>query len=121
MYQAPDCGLKHVAAQDASEYFQYLLSIMSKAERISGTRLGQTSEPSMSATAFEFGIETKVQCVESGRVSYKRDAPTNILSLNIPMDAAANKKQVDQYKASLGHPESSLLELKQSEPIFRAP
>jgi len=32
------------------------------------------------------------------RVSYKRDAPTNILSLNIPMEAAANKDQVEEYQ-----------------------
>jgi hypothetical protein len=36
--------------------------------------------------------------VSACRVSYKRDAPTNILSLNIPMDAAANKDQVEEYQ-----------------------
>ena len=87
-------------SQDASEYFQYLLDIMTKAERISGSRLGQALDRS-SASAFEFGIETRVQCTESGRVSYKNDAPTNILSLNIPVDAAANKREVDQYKVGV--------------------
>jgi len=36
--------------------------------------------------------------VPTCRVSYKRDAPTNILSLNIPMEAAANKDQVEEYQ-----------------------
>lgn len=83
--------------QDASEYFQYLLDIMTKAERVSNQRLGSAQGPP-TASAFEFGIETRVQCLESGRVSYKRDAPTNLLSLNIPIEAAANQEEVDQYK-----------------------
>ena len=34
-------------------------------------------------------------------MSYKRDAPTNIFSLNIPMEAAANKDQVEEYQVIL--------------------
>lgn len=83
--------------QDASEYFQYLLDFMVKAERTSSSRLGQASDPS-TASVFEFGLETRVQCLESNRVSYKCDAPSNILSLNIPIEAAANQEEVDQYK-----------------------
>lgn len=90
--------IESYTAQDASEYFQYLLDIMNKAERVASSRLGQPLEAASTASAFEFGIETRVQCLESGRVSYKRDAPTNILSLNIPIEAAANKEEVDQYK-----------------------
>ncbi len=80
--------------QDASEYFQYLLDIMTKAERISGHRSSELT----TASAFEFGIETRVQCSESGRVSYKHDGPTNILSINIPVEAADNQEEVDLYK-----------------------
>lgn len=82
--------------QDASEYFQHLLDVMTKAERISSHSSGALP----TATAFEFGIETRVQCLESSRVSYKQDAPTNILSVNIPVEAADNQEEVELYKVS---------------------
>ena len=86
-----------LSLQDASEFFQYLLDIMTRAERGAGARLAQAVQQP-TASAFEFGIETRVQCSESGRVSYKRDAPTNVLALNIPMEAAANKSEVEEYQ-----------------------
>ena len=67
---------------------------MTKAERVSGHRSGTLP----TASAFEFGVETRVQCLESGRISYKQDAPTNILSINIPVEAADNQEEVDLYK-----------------------
>ena len=72
---------------------------MTRAERGAGARLAQAVQQP-TASAFEFGIETRVQCSESGRVSYKRDAPTNVLALNIPMEAAANKSEVEEYQVT---------------------
>ena len=76
---------------------------MTKAERVSAHRSGTLP----TASAFEFGIETRVQCLESGRVSYKQDAATNILSINIPVEAADNQEEVDLYKVNHSFPASS--------------
>lgn len=73
---------------------------MTRAERAGIQRLGNPNE-GLTAAAFEYGIETRVQCSESGRVSYKRDAPTNVLSLNVPLDAAANKDAVEEYQVAI--------------------
>lgn len=87
--------------QDASEYLQFLLEVMSRAERTLSQRVAEAA--GHTAGALEFSIETRVQCGESGRVSYKRDAPTNILSLNIPVEAAANLDEVEEYQVTLCH------------------
>lgn len=46
---------------------------------------------------FRFLLEDRIQCKRSGCVSYRR-APTNVLGLPIPLDAAVNKEQLEQYK-----------------------
>lgn len=84
--------------QDASEYFQYLLDLMSKSERVSKQRLPFLSENGPTSSAFEFSAITRIHCHESGRVKYKRDAATNLLSLNIPMSHATNKNDVELYE-----------------------
>ena len=84
--------------QDASEYFQYLLDLMSKSERVSKQRLPSLSEKGSTSSVFEFSAITRIQCHESGRVNYKRDAATNLLSLNIPMSHATNKNDVELYE-----------------------
>jgi len=66
--------------QDASEYFQYLLDLMSRSERVAGQggRLGQASEPP-TAASFEFGVETRVQCSQSGRSACSNGLCVNVL------------------------------------------
>jgi hypothetical protein len=86
----------HADAQDAVEYFQHLLEVMTRAERAAGGRLSSPGEPP-TAAAFGFQVEDRVQCSESGRVSYKR-TPANVLSLDIDPDAATNKDELDEYK-----------------------
>ena len=80
--------------QDAVEYFQHLLEVMTRAERAAGSRL---SEGAPTAAQFTFELEDKVTCLESGNVRYsvRKD---NVLSLGIPIDKATNKESVDAFK-----------------------
>lgn len=82
--------------QDAREYFQHLLEVMSRSERSSMQRLGAADQPA-SADAFKFELEDRIQCLETGRVSYKRSLG-NILAIDIPMDAATNKDELEDYQ-----------------------
>jgi len=80
--------------QDAVEYFQHFLDVMTRAERAADARL---SPGPPTAAQFTFEIEDKLTCVESGRVKYsvRKD---NVLSLGIPLDQATNKESVDAFK-----------------------
>ncbi|EIE18246.1 ubiquitinyl hydrolase [Coccomyxa subellipsoidea C-169] len=82
--------------QDAVEYFQHLLEVLSRAERSTGQRLGPAA-PQPTATAFGFQVEDRVQCSESGRVSYRR-TPQNVLALDIDPQAAINKQELEDVK-----------------------
>mmetsp|Transcript_62 Transcript_62/g.92 ORF Transcript_62/g.92 Transcript_62/m.92 type:complete len:885 (-) Transcript_62:589-3243(-) len=82
--------------QDALEYFQYLLEQMTRCEHANSERLGLSSSPP-SSSSFLFGFEDRVQCLESGRVSYVR-REENALQLDIPLEAATNKAEVEAYK-----------------------
>ena len=82
--------------QDAREYFQYLLDVMGRAERTSMQRLGQPDQPA-TADAFKFELEDRIQCLESGRLSYKRSL-TNVLAMDIPVDAATNKDELRDFQ-----------------------
>ena len=46
-----------------------------------------------------FQLENRIECQESGHVSYK-NALDNMLLLCVPMDAAVNKDEVEVYKVS---------------------
>jgi len=63
--------------QDAVEYFQHLLETMTRAERQAKDRLaGVFVDPAAEAAAgptaaqFEFEVEERIACVESGAVRY---------------------------------------------------
>lgn len=88
-----------IPAQDAVEYFQYLLEVMSRAERAAGQRLAPPGALP-TAAAFNFRIEDRVQCSESGAVSYKH-TPANVLPLYIDLAAATNKEELEVYKARI--------------------
>ncbi len=76
---------------------------MTRAERAAGTRLNTSSssdtaaEPS--ARAFQWQSEDRIQCSQSECVSYPT-AVTSTLSLNIPVDNATNKTELNAYKVS---------------------
>ena len=95
-FPQPGC---HVCLQDAVEYFQHLLEVLSRAERSAGQRLGPAATKP-TAAAFRFQVEDRVQCSESGRVSYRR-TPQNVLALDIDPEAATNKDELEEYKVNL--------------------
>jgi ubiquitin carboxyl-terminal hydrolase 5/13 len=80
--------------QDAVEYFQHLLDVMTRAERAAGSRV---SVGPPTAAQFTFEIEDKLTCVESGNVRYST-RKDNILSLGIPLDKATNKASVAAFQ-----------------------
>lgn len=84
--------------QDAVEYFQHLLEVMARSERASGGRLGD-NVPDLAPTsaAFQFAVEDRVRCAESGRVSYRR-TPSNVLALDIDPAAATNSGELEEYQ-----------------------
>ena len=47
--------------QDAAEYFQHLLSLMERAERTAGSRLGDLGSAGATPDAFRFGVETRIK------------------------------------------------------------
>ena len=48
-----------------------------------------------------------MQCLESQRVSYKR-AVTNVLPLDIPLEAATNKAELADYQVGLSEVQSDM-------------
>ncbi|CAH9082884.1 unnamed protein product [Cuscuta epithymum] len=74
--------------QDALEFF---LHFIDQVERMNSGN--PRADPSRS---FKFGIEERIQC-PSGKVAYNR-RNDYILSLNIPLDRAINKKEVEEFQ-----------------------
>ena len=89
-------GVVFSCMQDAREYFQHLLEVMTRAERTSMQRLGQPNQPP-TADVFRFELEDRIQCMESSRLSYKRSL-TNVLAMDIPVDAATNKDELEDFQ-----------------------
>lgn len=78
--------------QDALEYFQHLLSMVERQEKISGI----PKEKDVSRV-FKFRVEERVQDTETGQVKYTyRD--DNVLSLPIPLEEAINKEEVQLFE-----------------------
>ena len=88
--------------QDAAEYYQHLLDVMTRSERVSSERLGSAADTSASPTAaaFQFAIEDRIVCGESGAVSYRR-TPANMLSLDIDPAAATNADELEEHRVGL--------------------
>lgn len=80
--------------QDASEYFTFLLDVMSRAEAASVARF--VSGP-ITSSLFEYQMEYRFECQTTGQVKYKRgdDTVQSMLSLIIPVSAAVNKDEVE--------------------------
>merc|ERR1712146_317881 len=77
--------------QDAQEYLGYLLAELTKVER-------KGVDPSYGTTDnyFQAIVEDKIQCLESKQVKLK-ERQELFLTLNIPLDAAINQTEVDEY------------------------
>lgn len=82
--------------QDAVEYFQHLLETMTRAEFAAKDRLaGAPGGPT--AAQFEFDVEERVACVESGAVKYNV-RKENVLPLMVPVDAATNAAALAEFE-----------------------
>ncbi|KAG2435345.1 hypothetical protein HXX76_007418 [Chlamydomonas incerta] len=93
--------------QDAAEYFTHLLEQIARAEHTQAQRLGISaggggggsaglgSQPL--PAAFRFNLQDRVQCGESGAVSYKSQ-PHSLLLLQVPLEAATNAEAVAEYR-----------------------
>lgn len=90
--------------QDAVEYFQYLLEIMTRNERVASGRIGplvnggdEKLAQLPTASLFKFKFEDRVECLASHKVKYvPRD--DSMLQLQIPLEAATNATQVQEYQ-----------------------
>uniref|UniRef100_A0A061RBY0 Ubiquitin carboxyl-terminal hydrolase n=1 Tax=Tetraselmis sp. GSL018 TaxID=582737 RepID=A0A061RBY0_9CHLO len=83
--------------QDACEYFQHLLSLLERSEHAVGPRLGSCPLVPSTPALYQFAMEDRIQCKESGFVSYKKNT-CNVLGLNIPLHAATNLEEMEAYK-----------------------
>ncbi|GIL53163.1 hypothetical protein Vafri_8845 [Volvox africanus] len=94
--------------QDAAEYFTHLMELVSRAEHTQAERLGLTQAAAAGAggvasgslplpTCFRLSLEDRLQCSESGAVSY-RSTPTSLLMLQVPLEAAVNADAVAEYR-----------------------
>lgn len=74
--------------QDSSEYFQYFLELLGRAERVGLSRVsGGASKAVSTPSIFEFYNEIRYQCPESGDVKYVKQGPQtlqNMLEIPIP-------------------------------------
>ena len=111
--------------QDAAEYFQHLLETMTRAERAAGDRLagvfggGATAVSSDGPTAaqFEFEVEERVQCAESGAVRYVTQK-NNVVPLEVPLEAAANAAALADFKErELKRQKTSEAKEEEEEPV----
>ena len=90
--QQPDFA--QLCTQDATEYLQHLLEVMTRAERAAASRTPAAETPGPTARAFDMGVESRVQCGTSGAVSYTKEA-TNVWSLSIPLDSMTNRAELE--------------------------
>lgn len=81
--------------QDAVEYLQYLLEMLTCAERAARARVAPGPP---TAAAFAFDTEMRMLCTESSRLAYLREH-NNVLSLGIPLAAATNKDALIGFQA----------------------
>ncbi|XP_076935914.1 ubiquitin carboxyl-terminal hydrolase 14-like [Bidens hawaiensis] len=91
--------------QDALEFFLHLID---QVERVNASN--PEADP---ARSFKFDIEERLQC-PSGKVAYnKRNDYT--LSLNIPLDKATNKKELEEFHKMKGQKEAEGKEISSDE------
>lgn len=75
--------------QDAQEFFLHLLNVLERHNR------GQMNP----AECFKFKGEERIQCLNSGKVKYTCTSEF-ILRVPIPLEAAINKAELQEYEAS---------------------
>ncbi|CAK4095482.1 unnamed protein product [Aphanomyces euteiches] len=84
--------------QDAMEYFQHFLDLLTRAETSSPAVLNAGPISSLpSSKLFSFSFEDRLECVTSQKVKYV-SREDNVLQLNIPLEAAINAQEVQEFK-----------------------
>jgi len=96
--------------QDALEFLQHILTIIHQKERAAG---GLDS-----AKSFEFQLEERVQCSQSGKAKYSYRAD-NILSLSIPLDKTTNQQEYAAFEALRKEAEGKGQKLDKDVPVVR--
>lgn len=79
--------------QDVSEFFQYFLEVLGRAERVSLPRVALPGAvaPVPTPSIFEYHVQVRYQCQQSGEVKYSPQGPStlyNLLDLPVPLDQA---------------------------------
>lgn len=79
--------------QDVSEFFQYFLEVLGRAERVSLPRVALPGAlaPVPTPSIFEYHVQVRYQCQQSGEVKYSPQGPAtlyNLLDLPVPLDQA---------------------------------
>eukprot|EP00210_Caulerpa_lentillifera_P003073 g2935.t1 len=83
--------------QDSAEYFMHLLEVMDRSEKASETRFPLLEDSPLTSSMFGFQQEERMECMESHRVRYGVSRYV-VLALDIPLEMATNKTEVDNYK-----------------------
>jgi len=73
--------------QDAQEYFLHVMEIIAKKEKFSAKKFNNL---------FAFQLEDRYECMSSRKVCYKKRDDL-MLGLPIPLDAATNKNEYDEF------------------------
>ncbi|KAI8100790.1 hypothetical protein M9434_005181 [Picochlorum sp. BPE23] len=91
------CGMRHpefatCQQQDAQEFLSFLIDQVAREEHGNKDRIGDANFENN----FKMGLQTRIQCQESHRTSYKSEQST-CLSLEIPIDSAINAHEVETH------------------------
>lgn len=85
--------------QDSSEFFQYFLDKITRAERSDRFRLQEQEDVPFVQTEdlFKFMVEERIEDRQSKKVKYMT-RPDNMLSLSIDVNSATNRAQYDEFE-----------------------
>jgi ubiquitin carboxyl-terminal hydrolase 5/13 len=83
--------------QDTAEYLVHVLDRLAAVER--GAAADAPADAPATASLFRFATETRIQCLESGKVRYSDAAAQPIWTLAIPVELASNPAEVAESRA----------------------
>lgn len=108
--------------QDVSEFFQYLLEVLAKSERVSLPRVALPGAANAVPTpsVFEYHVQERFQYPQSGEVKYSKHGPRtlhNMLDLPVPLDQAVPCDASNSPAAINKRPRLEESESKQQETV----
>lgn len=95
--------------QDAQEFYLHLLNIISKENH----KLGKSQN---AFDCLRMEVEDRFECGITGKVKYKSRVE-DFIPLIIPLEAAVNKAEVDEYKKKVAEAESKGEKIEQKDPV----